>query len=139
MGSEWVTVVGAQWPWLILVAAVILGIPYAIKSAKALRDFLWSPFVAHVRGINPTDRERAEINAKIADLEQQVQFLVEQVAELRYRDRMYWAWVIEDQAYHRDVELMAVEKGWDLPRHRSFDDFYDEWVSKHPAPKSYRT
>ena len=137
MGSEWVTVIGTQWPWLILVAAVILGIPYAVKAMKTLKTFLWDPFVRHIRGIDPSEREREEINAKIADLEQQVSFLVEQVGELRYRDRMYWAWVVQDQAWHRDAELLAVERSWNLPPHISFDDFYDEWTKTHPPAKPY--
>lgn len=133
-----VTAVGAQWPWLILVAAVIFGIPHLIKAIKALKAFLWDPFVAYLRGADPFKREREKINAKIGDLESQVKFLIAQVAELRARDRMYWAWVIVDQEWHRRVELMAVERGWDLPPHISFDEFYEEWIKKHPMPSPYQ-
>ena len=138
MGVEWVTIVGAQWPWLILVGAVILGIPHLIKALKALKAFLWDPFVSYLRGADPFQREREQINAKIDDLESQVKFLIAQVAELRARDRMYWAWVIVDQEWHRRVELMAVENGWDLPDHISFDEFYEEWIKKHPMPSPYQ-
>ncbi len=138
--GDWVTVVDSHWPWLIIVGVIVLGIPYVIKSLRALKDFLWAPFIAYLKRAGEVERnrletERQEINSKIADLETQVQHLVEQVAELRYRDRMYWAWVVSDQEWHRRLELMAVEKGWDLPPHISFDDFYDEWNKKHPQPK----
>lgn len=143
MSSEWVTVIGTQWPWLILVAAFILGVPYAIKSLRALKDFLWNPFIAYLKRASEAEQQRMEIDAakvdaRIEGLEGQVAFLLEQVGELRYRDRMYWAWVVIDQQWHRDLELLAVEKGWDLPPHITFDEFHDDWAAKHPMPKSFQ-
>lgn len=137
MGSEWITVVN-QWPWLVLVGVLVLGVPHAVKAAKALKEFLWDPFVKYLRGASTAQLDGEKINAKIQGLQDQIQYLTDQVAELRYRDRMYWSWVLSDQAWHRDVELLAIESGWRLPVHISFDEFYDDWSQKHPAPKPYQ-
>ncbi|MCG7607065.1 hypothetical protein [Mycobacterium sp. CnD-18-1] len=137
MGGDWAAVI-SQWPWLVLLAVFIFGIPHAVKAAKALKTFLWDPFITYLRGIDPLSEEREQVNARIDDLQKQVDFLNEQVGELRYRDRMYWAWVVSDQEYHRRIELMAVEHSWELPVHISFDEFYDEWTRKHPMPKPYQ-
>lgn len=131
MTQELLHLISERWPWLILVGLAIIGTPHAIKSLKALKGFFWDPFVAHVRGVMP----REDVEVRIADLEEQVKFLVEQVADLRYRDRMYWAWVLKDQEWHRETELLAVEMGWPLPKHQSFDDFYEHWTEKHPPPR----
>lgn len=76
---------------------------------------------------------------RIADLEKQVQFLNGQAGELRYRDRVYWAWMVSDQVWHREAELLATQRTWTLPRHVSFDDLHDEWTRKHPPPRPYQT
>ncbi|AEK08888.1 NrdH [Mycobacterium phage SirDuracell] len=137
MTGEWITVVAGQWPWLILVAVFIMLIPQAVKAIETVKGLLAPLFERLTPAAKRKDR-RDDINAKVADLEAQVTFLTEQVANLRARDRMYWAWVISDQEWHRKVELEAAERGWELPHHVSFDEFYDEWIIQHPIPRPYQ-
>ncbi|WPH57664.1 hypothetical protein [Mycobacterium phage WXIN] len=138
MDSEWIAVIN-QWPWLVLVAIFVLGVPHVVKAIRTLKGFLWDPFVAYMRGASPLKLDGEKINAKILGLEEQIRYLTDQVSELRWRDRMYWSWVLSDQSWHRDVELLALEHGWQLPVHISFDAFYDDWLQKHPAPTPYQS
>lgn len=86
--------------------------------------------VWHRRAIRSSDAER--LDGELADLRRIVLFQGKQLEELRNRDEMYWAWILIDQEYHREVEFMAITEGWKLPPHKSFMQFRDEWLSSHP-------
>jgi len=77
------------------------------------------------------DRDRnADVDFQIADLWRQVNFLEEQLAELRLRDEMYWAWILTDQEWHRTYEFKAAQNGWETVPHMSFMQFRDHWMSQ---------
>jgi hypothetical protein len=77
------------------------------------------------------DRERKNnVDYQIADLWRQVNFLEEQLAELRLRDEMYWSWILTDQEWHRTYEFQAAQNGWETVPHMSFMEFRDQWMSQ---------
>lgn len=82
------------------------------------------------RAIRSDDALR--LDGELTDLRRIVDFQGAQLEELRNRDEMYWAWILTDQEYHRQVEFMAIDKGWVLPPHLSFMQFRDRWLASHP-------
>lgn len=143
MDDSWAAVIDKHWPWLIVVAAIVFGIPYTIKALQALKAFLYDPFLgwfkrASLREQRKITEEREKVVEDIADLQRQVLYLSQVVEELRWRDQMTWAWILSDQEWHRRAELEAIEKGYTLPDHVTYEDFRDEWTKTHPMPSPYR-
>lgn len=83
-------------------------------------------------------RRDNEVDADLADLRRQVEFLEFQLQELRVRDEMYWAWILQDQEWHRRYEFTAAERGWATIPHISFMEFRDRWMAQRFGP-DYRT
>lgn len=127
--ETWVSVVERHWPWLIPV--VIVGY-LLIKGGPTIKAFIWNPLIDFVQRLPQRASER--VDAELEDLHRQVEFLTEQIAELRIRDELYWNFILMDQEYHRRLEFAAAEKGWDIPRHVPFMSFRDEWLKRHPTP-----
>lgn len=119
--------------WLAGALAVLLVAVYIIgklgvahegfaKAFASVRDFCF-------KRSREAKRRRNSVDYQIADLWRQVEFLEEQLAELRLRDEMYWAWILTDQEWHRQHEFAAAENGWETAPHKSFMEFRDEWIA----------
>lgn len=120
-------------PWLAVTLAVLLVVVYVL-GAKGAQESI-SKMVATVTGfLTRRDREAKrrndDVDYQIEDLWRQVRFLEEQLAELRLRDEMYWAWILTDQEWHRHYEFTAAEKGWETLPHVSFMEFRDDWLAQ---------
>jgi len=130
--------------WLAISLVVLLVLAYVLGVKGAQEAF--SKVVTAVTGfLSKRDREakkrNADVDYQIEDLWRQVRFLEEQLAELRLRDEMYWAWILTDQEWHRHYEFTAAEHGWATIPHVSFMEFRDDWLAqrtrraKHQAAK----
>jgi len=73
-----------------------------------------------------SDHDR--VDAELADLRRQVQFLTLQLGELRVRDEMYWAWILSDQEWHRNHEFEAAKLGYQTIPHTPFMQFRERWL-----------
>lgn len=136
MESLVTAILTSGWPWLILVIGAAVGLYYVSKALPTLRDTLLIPFAGWLKKISRRERDR--IDSELADLRRQVDYLTKVVDELRARDHLNWAWIVNDQEWHRRVELEAIDQGWSLPRHVSYDEFREEWAKSHPMPTPYR-
>jgi len=119
--------------WLSIGLVVLLVLVYAFNAKVAHQNL--SKAMTSISGfISKRDREskrrNADVDYQIEDLWRQVRFLEEQLAELRLRDEMYWAWIITDQEWHRNYEFTAAEKGWETLPHVSFMQFRDDWLAQ---------
>jgi hypothetical protein len=120
-------------PWLAVGLAVLSVLVYVVGHKGAQETV--SKAVALVTGFrSKRDREakrrNADVDYQIEDLWRQVRFLEEQLAELRLRDEMYWAWILTDQEWHRHYEFTAAEQGWATIPHVSFMEFRDDWLAQ---------
>lgn len=132
----------AQWPWLLLVIGCVTVLTYGLKGAHLLKTIVWNPLVEFLRRASKREQrrvteERARVDAELDDLRRQVSFLIRQVGELRDRDELNWSWILSDQEYHRQLEFMAIDKGWDIPKHVSYMAHREEWIVRHPIPEAY--
>ena len=96
---------------------------------KLLKSAVWDTLTEHLRKLSRKDR--AVIDAELADLRRQVTHLTRVVADLRVRDEMTWQWVLTDQSWHREYELKAAEEGWTPITHVSYSDFREGWLKDH--------
>lgn len=135
MDDSWVSVLEHHWPWAIPILVLCIALGYVAKLIPAIQSGA-GRVAAWIK--RASRREQEKIDARVADLEGQVQYLTEVVEELRARDRLNWAWILSDQEWHRKVELDAAAKGWDIPRHTSYEEFSDGWAKRHPMPKPYQ-
>lgn len=119
---HWITIT-------IIVSALLLYAAMKVASSREGLTALWSRVSGwlHARSRENELRNR-DVDYQIADLWRQVQFLEEQLAELRVRDEMYWAWILSDQEWHRQYEFEAAQKGYTTIPHVPFMDFRDQWL-----------
>jgi hypothetical protein len=120
--------------WLAILLGVLIALAYALNKAGGAQEVL-SKVMAFITGlVTRRDREakrrNADVDYQIEDLWRQVRFLEEQLAELRLRDEMYWAWIITDQEWHRNYEFTAAAQGWKTIPHLSFMEFRNDWFAQ---------
>lgn len=119
--------------WIAIPLAFLLVLVY-IVSHKGVQETLTKAVAAATGLRSKRDREakrrNADVDYQIEDLWRQVRFLEEQLAELRLRDEMYWAWILTDQEWHRHYEFTAAEQGWATIPHVSFMEFRDDWLAQ---------
>ena len=120
---HWATITAIA---LALMAYIVAKIAHSREGIEKLWSKVSAWFNTHSKANEIRNRD---VDYQIEDLWRQVQFLEEQLAELRLRDEMYWAWILTDQEWHRQHEFAAAEKGYDTVPHKSFMDFRDEWLS----------
>lgn len=115
------------------IVALVLAVFTAAKVSTSREGIaqVWSKFTGWLSARSREDEIRnRDVDYQIADLWRQVQFLEEQLAELRLRDEMYWQWILSDQEWHRRYEFQAAANGWETIPHVSFMDFRDEWLAQ---------
>lgn len=135
MDDSWAAVIENHWPWLIPVIVLGAIALYVVKAFPIMQGIGRS---FKLRFFPSNERSRHAVAVRVDDLEKTVLYLQLQIGELRYRDEMTWAWILSDQDWHRKVEFLAVEKGWDLPQHISYMEFREEWIKLHPIPELYK-
>lgn len=126
---DWVWEYVPHWVTVSLVALALLAFTLMkLASSREGIEQLWSRLSRWLHSSRDNEIRNRDVDYQIADLWRQVQFLEEQLAELRLRDEMYWAWILSDQEWHRQYEFHAAQKGFDIIPHVSFMDFRDEWL-----------
>ncbi|TDH56702.1 hypothetical protein E2F47_06115 [Mycobacterium eburneum] len=123
------TGLGAHWSWLLGAVGFVALIAYAATSLRSVHSDVLKPVVAHARRLSRRDRDR--LDSELADLRRQVDYLTGEVAQLRTSDQIYWAWIVYDQKWHRQLELDAAAGGHEIPRHESFYEFRERWKREH--------
>lgn len=129
---EWIWDYIPHWITLTVIAVTVTAFAIGkIASSQEGLSKLWSRITGWLDAQDGEEaaRRKSDVDYQIADLWRQVKFLEEQLAELRLRDEMYWAWILTDQEWHRQYEFAAAENGWTTIPHKSFMEFRDEWVS----------
>lgn len=120
--------------WLAILLAALTILVYLLSKAGGAQEGInkiTSGFTSFIsRRAREVKKRNDDVDYQIEDLWRQVRFLEEQLAELRLRDEMYWAWIITDQEWHRNYEFMAAEQGWKTIPHMSFMEFRDDWLAQ---------
>lgn len=116
--------------WLAGALAILLVLVYVLSKFGVSHEVFTRVGAWFTRLFQRSRKKSDDVDYQIADLWRQVKFLEQQLAELRLRDEMYWAWILKDQEWHRQHEFAAAERGWETIPHQSFMEFRDEWVAK---------
>lgn len=120
--------------WVTFLVAGTAALAYITAKVSHSQDGvrrLWSKLTDWLESKSREEQRRnRDVDFQIADLWRQVQFLEEQLAELRLRDEMYWAWILTDQEWHRRYEFHAAEQGLGTIPHISFMDFRERWMTQ---------
>ncbi len=79
-----------------------------------------------------TSSESRELRKKWVDLNKVVK-------SLQYRDACYFAYVLKDQDWHQQFDLLAVRHGWEPlpPKHESYLDFRKKWIDDRGLEKEF--
>lgn len=115
--------------WLLGLGGLVALLVNGHSLLKLVKVAVWDALMSHMRKLSHKDREA--INAKIADLQDQVMHLTERVSELRIRDELNFDFVIYDQSWHRTFELKAAELGWQITPHVNYSEFREKWLLDH--------
>lgn len=118
-----------DWPWAVLIVALIGAVAYGAKALTTVKDAVLAPLGSWLKKISRRERDR--IDSELADLRRQVEYLAQQVGDMRLRDECYWEFVIHVQDHQRRRTLLAIENNWDLPEHHPFMDFREAWLKQH--------
>jgi hypothetical protein len=117
--------------WMAGAIAIIVFLVYLATRLTGVHEGITAIWPKIAGLLTRRDRERKnDVDYQIADLWRQVNFLEEQLAELRLRDEMYWSWILTDQEWHRTYEFKAAQNGWETVPHMSFMEFRDRWMSQ---------
>lgn len=117
--------------WMAGAIAIIVFLVYLATRLAGVHEGITAIWPKITGLLTKGDRDRNKaVDYQIADLWRQVNFLEEQLAELRLRDEMYWSWILTDQEWHRTYEFKAAQFGWETIPHTSFMEFRDQWMSQ---------
>ena len=120
--------------WMAGAIAISVFLVYMATKLAGVHEGITTILPKVTGWIDKRNREKKlrndDVDFQIADLWRQVNFLEEQLAELRLRDEMYWSWILTDQEWHRTYEFKAAQFGWETIPHMSFMEFRDKWMSQ---------
>jgi len=119
-------------PWLLIVIVVVSIVGWILRI---LND--WSPLVKKLLG--PLGRHWAEKSARrfirsgadYENMNKQILYLYGRVTHLEYEEQLNHTFRIEDETWHRKVDLKFAGSD-DIPRRRTYDEFRAEYERLHP-------
>lgn len=101
---EWARLISAHWPTLGFVIALLIGV------------YLVARYLSQ---------------AEVRDMRRRIEYLDEQVRALRYRDEVYFAFIVDNEMYLRRMELRAITHGCRLEARETFLEFRDRHMREH--------
>jgi hypothetical protein len=122
--ATWIASFVQHWPTLAwLVPVVMLGY-YALRFLALAND----PVARLLGGLGrhwqkSAERKQKHAAGELGLLKAEVQSLSERVDRLQKRDEIYWAYVMADEAFHRQDDFARVQAGQSPSGHLSFLQF----------------
>lgn len=136
--TKWIVDLTHHWPTLGWLVPVLLAAFYALKFMAVASE----PVAKLLGGVGRRWRRSAERKQRLAAgevglLREEVRSLSDKVYALEKRDAIYWAYVMYDQEWHREMQSLALNKGWPLKRHLDFMEFRAKyWLERHEQVQS---
>lgn len=134
---NFITDLSHHWPtlaWLVPILVILYYIVRFLAVAYEPISKLMGKLGTHWR--DSAEKRQVASAGEVGILRDEVRSLTEKVEYLEKRDAIYWAYVLYDQEWHREVEAEAIEKEWKFRRHLSFMEFRNRWRIQHHDIKS---